>query len=94
MPVAAKIRRPLGNDDQVPLPDPDPALTTRAQVALPGRIGLDRRDDLYPERAAHSTSATATKTVPITIATSTRSRRWGRKGLKPIAGMVGATGGA
>lgn len=80
-----QIRGVLGHDDEVALADLDHALAPRTEIAFPGRVGLDQRDDLYPESAAHSTSATASKIVPATMAMSRTPLRWGRKGLKPIA---------
>jgi hypothetical protein len=51
MPVAAKIGPILRDDHQVPLPWLDETLTAGAQVTLPGRIRLHRRDDLGFESA-------------------------------------------
>lgn len=84
MPVAAEVGGEFGDHDEVALAGFDEAVTSGAQVRLAGRIRLDRCDDLYPERAAHSTRATVTRIVPITMATSTAVLRWARKGLKPM----------
>ena len=89
VPVAAKIGLLLGNDDQVSLADLDGAITSGADVALTGGVRLHRSDDFYPERAAHATRATAMRSVPITKAKSSAVFRCERKGLKPMAGMVG-----
>jgi len=90
MPVPAQIGLELGDDHQVPFAGLDVAITSRAGVALAGGVRLDRSDDLYPEKAAHAMSATATRSVPITKAMSTAVLRWERKGFKPMSGMVGA----
>lgn len=83
--MAAKVGGVFRHDDEVAFTHLDHPVAPGAQVALPGRVGLDRGDDLYPESAAHSTSATASRIVPTTMATSRRSFRCGRKGLKPMA---------
>lgn len=84
MPVASEIRFELGDDDEVALADFDQAVTSGAQIRLAGGVRLDRCDDLYPERAAHSTRAAVIRSVPITMATSTAVFRCWRKGLKPM----------
>ena len=89
VPVAAKIRLLLGDHDQMSLAGLDGAITSWADVALAGGVRLYRSDDLYPERAAHATRATAMRSVPITKAKSSVVFRCERKGLKPMAGMVG-----
>ena len=85
MPVASQLGLQLGDHDQVAFADFDEAVTSGAQVLLAGSVGLDRGDDLYPERTAHSTSASATRIVPATMAMSTLVLRCWRKGLKPMA---------
>ena len=67
----------------------DGPVTSGADVALTGGVRLNGSDDLYPERLAHATSAVAIRSVPMTRAMSTAVFRWGRKGLKPMIGMVG-----
>jgi hypothetical protein len=89
VPVAAKIRLLLGDHDQMSLAGLDGAITSWADVALAGGVRLYRSDDLYPERAAHATRATAMRSVPITKAKSSVVFRCERKGLKPMVGMVG-----
>jgi hypothetical protein len=84
MPVPPEVRGELGDDHEVPLADLDPAIAARAEIPLAGGIGLDRRDDLYPV-SAHNTRAAVTRSVPITMATSTAVLRCWRKGLKPMA---------
>lgn len=84
MPVAAQVGGMLGHHDQVALPGVDHPFAARAQVALAGCVGLDQRDDLYPDSAAHITRATVTAMVAATMTISTTSFRWGRKGLKPM----------
>lgn len=84
MPVAPEVRLELGDHDEVSLTDFDQAVTSGAQVRLAGGVRLDRCDDLYPERAAHSTRAAVIRSVPITMATSTAVLRCWRKGLKPM----------
>lgn len=89
MPVAPQAGIELGHDDQVPLADLDHAATSGTDVLLARGVGLHRSDDLYPERIAHRTSASAMSSVPATMARSTAVLRCCRNGLKPIAGIVG-----
>ena len=84
MPVAAEVRLQLGHHDQVTFPDFDEAVTSGAQVLLAGSVRLNRGDDLYPERTAHSTSTNAARIVPVTMAMSTAVLRCWRNGLKPM----------
>lgn len=83
--MATELRLEVGDDDEMALADFDETVTSRAEVLLARRIRLHRGDDLYPERAAHSTSTTATRMVPATMAMSTAFLRCWRKGLKPMA---------
>ena len=85
MPVAAQVGLQLWHHHQVALADFDEAVTPGAQVLLAGSVRLNRGDDLYPERTAHSTSTSATRIVPATMAMSTAVLRCWRKGLKPMA---------
>ena len=85
MPVSAEVGCELGDHDEMTFADGDPAIAARAEIPLAGGIGLHGGGDFYAERAAHSTNATVTRTVPVTMATSTKVvRRW-RNGLNPIA---------
>lgn len=84
MPVPTKIGFEFGSDHQVSLAGFDGAITSWADVALTGGVRLHRSDDLYPERAAHATRATAMRSVPITKAKSSAVFRCERKGLKPM----------
>lgn len=84
VPVAAQVGCEFRDHHQVALADGNPAVTARAEVPLAGGIRLHRGGDLYAERAAHSTSATATRMVPATITTSREVVRRRRNGLKPI----------
>jgi len=68
--MAAEIRFELGDDHEVSLADLDGPVTSRADIPLASCIRLHRRDDLYPEDAAHTNNTTATRSVPITSAMS------------------------
>lgn len=83
MPVTAQIRFQFGHHHEVAFADVDEAVTSGAHVALASGVRLDRCDDLYPV-LAHTTRATATRIVPITMAMSTAVFRCSRKGLKPM----------
>jgi len=83
VPVPAEFGIVLGNHHQVAFSHLEPALTTRAQVTLACRVGLDQGGDLYAERAAHSTNRTVTRMVPATMRTSTAVIRLWRNGLNP-----------
>ncbi len=85
MPMAAKIGLLFRDHHQVSFAGFDGAITSWADVALTGGVRLHRSDDLYPERAAHATRATAMRSVPITKAKSSAVFRCERKGLKPMA---------
>lgn len=85
MPVTAEVGRVLRHDDEVALTRLDHAFAPGAQVLLARRVGLNRGDDLYPERTAHSTRARVMRTVPITKAMSTAVFRCVRNGLKPMS---------
>lgn len=82
MPVAAQIGGVVGDDHQVAEPRFDEALAAGAGIPLGGGVRLHQRDGLYPQ-IAHSTSTTAARIVPATIATSTAFLSRVRKGLKP-----------
>jgi hypothetical protein len=84
MPVATKIGFEFGSDHEVSFSGFDGAVTSWTDVALAGGVRLHRSDDLYPERAAHATRATAMRSVPITKAKSSAVFRCERKGLKPM----------
>jgi hypothetical protein len=83
VPVAPQIGGVLGYDDVVAGPRFDEALAAGADVALPGGVGLNETDDVYPERAAHATKPAITIRVPTTRMMSTAVLRCSRKGFKP-----------
>jgi hypothetical protein len=85
VPVAAEIGGILRHDHEVALADLDVARTAGAFVALPGGVGLNEGDDLYPEKAAHATNARAMRIVAATRTMSNVLRSCCRNGLKPTA---------
>ena len=84
MPMSSQVRFVLGYHHKVALSRVDDSGTTRALVALAGRVRLDECDYFYA-KSAHNTTAAVTAVAPTTITMSASPRRWGRKGLKPIA---------
>ena len=84
VPVTAKVGFEFGDHDEVALADLDRAVTSWTDVPLAGCVRLDRGDDLYPERIAHSSNTTTTSTVPTTKRTSVTDFCWVRNGLKPM----------
>lgn len=81
MPMTAKVRRIVGNHHKMERARWDGQITPRADIGLPGGIGLYRTD--RQPLIAHTSKATMIAMVPITIATSNEDLRAGRKGLKP-----------
>ncbi len=84
MPMSSQVGFVLGYYHEVALSLGDDPGTTRALVALASRVRLDERDDLYA-KSAHTTTAAVITVAPTTITMSASPRRWGRKGLKPMA---------
>lgn len=90
--MAAEIGVVVGHHYEVALAGLDVTLAARARVALPGGMGLDRRDGLgshrrpYRARIAHNVSPIAAASVATTRTTSATFGVCRRKGLKPMRG--------
>jgi len=85
MPVSTQVGCEFRDHDEMAFADGDPAIAARAEIPLASGIGLHGGGDLYAERAAHNTNTTATRRVPVTMATSRSVVRCLRNGLKPMA---------
>ena len=87
MPVTAQVRSVVGHDDEVESALGNHLFASRADVLLPGGIGLNRADR-HPEKIAHKTSAIAAPTASTTMTMSKTVLRCSRNGLKPMPRTV------
>jgi hypothetical protein len=84
MPVPAQVGLVVGNDDHMEGSGRDRVVAARADVFLPGLVGLDGRDG-YVGRIAHTIAAMAAAPARTITTMSAALLSCFRKGLKPTA---------